>query len=273
MKKAFKLIALMAVVIGLIVAAGCGAKKEAAGPTPKQPEAVQPAQPAQPAEQPVLKIGTEAAYAPFEYVENEKITGFDAEFVTAIAEAMGMKPELTHVEWDGLYPALNTGQIDIVISAMTITDERKKEVNFSDPYFEAQQIIAIKEGAAIKGLKDLIGKPVGVQANTTGQYVLEKVEGLKKEDIKPYPTTPDAMMNLVNGSVQAVVADSPVVLNFIKTNADAKLTTVDDNFEKEYYGMAIKKDNTELVTKVNEAIKTIKANGKYDEIYNKYFGK
>ena len=266
MKKLFKIFALLTLALGLMVAAGCGANQTSEEPN-KAPEPT--------TEKAVLKVGSEASYAPFEYVDEKtgEITGFDAELVTAIAEAVGMKAEITHVEWDGLYPALNTNQVDVVISAMTITDDRKKEVNFSDPYFEAQQLIAIKEGASITGLKDLVGKPVGVQANTTGQYVLEKVSGVNADDIKPYPTTPDAMMNLTNGSVQAVVADGPVVLNFIKNNADAKLTTVTDNFEKEYYGMAIKKDNTELVAKINEGLKKVKDSGKYDEIYNKYFGK
>lgn len=269
MKKLVKILALFTFIFGLIIAAGCGANQKNAEETPKEPAQVKTE------DKPVLKIGTEASYAPFEYVDEKtsEITGFDAELVTAVAEEMGMKAELTHVEWDGLYPALNTGQIDVVISAMTITEDRKKEVNFSDPYFEAQQLIAIKEGSEVKGIKDLIGKPVGVQANTTGQYALEEAAGINKDDIKPYPTTPDAMMNLVNGSVQAVVADGPVVLNFIKNNTDAALTTVTDNFEKEFYGMAIKKDNTELVAKVNEALKKVKDSGKYDEIYNKYFGK
>lgn len=269
MKKVLKVFALCTVLVGLLVAAGCGAKQD-------QPNQATPKQETpQAANQPVLKIGTEAAYAPFESFDNKtnEIVGFDAEFITAVADAMGMKAQLNHTEWTGLVPSLNTGQVNVVISAMTITDERKKEVNFSDPYFQAQQIIAVKEGSPVKGLKDLIGKPVGVQGNTTGQYALEKYPGFNKDDIKPYPTTPNALENLINGSVQAVVADGPVVLNYIKTNPDAKLTTVTDKFEKEFYGVAIKKGNDDLLKKVNQAIKKVKDSGKYQEIYNKYFGK
>lgn len=128
------------------------------------------------------------------------------------------------------------------------------------------------ETTDITGLKDLVGKKVGVQANTTGQYAAEKVEGMKNEDIKKYPTTPDALMALSTGEVDAVVADSPVVLNYIKHNPEIGLKTVEDDFEKEYYGMAVKEGNKELLDGINDALAAIKENGTYDKVYNKYFG-
>ncbi|KKM09853.1 hypothetical protein SY88_16825 [Clostridiales bacterium PH28_bin88] len=263
------LVALVAIAL-LVVTAGCG------GGAKEQPKAdsaaQQQSQPQEPPKKEVLKVGSEAAYAPFEYQENNQITGFDIELIKAIAEAIGMEAQVTHVDWDGLYPALNAGTIDVVISAMTITDEREKEVDFSEPYFQAQQTIAVKEGSTIKGMKDLIGKKVGVQMNTTGHYVVRDYPGMKEKDITPFPTTPDALMNLGKGVVAAVVADEPVVLNFIKYNPEMKLATVTDEFEKEYYGMAVKTDNP-LREKLNEGLKKVKESGKYEEIFNKYFGK
>ncbi len=255
------LICLAGALVLSLALAGCGGGKQPEVPTGgNEPPKV------------ALKVGTEAAYAPFEYEENGQITGFDADLIRAVAQAIGMEAQLTHVEWDGLFPALDVGTVDVVISAMTITDERLLEVDFSDPYFEARQIIAVKQGAAITGMKDLVGKKVGVQSNTTGHYAVEKLPGMKDKDIIKFPTTPDALYNLGSGAVAAVVADEPVVLNFIKHNPEMKLATVTDEFEKEYYGIALKKGNP-LVQKINEGLAKVVESGEYDRIYNKYFGK
>ena len=262
MLKKLSILLVLLLSLGLIIgAAGCGGGGEAEEPEEGAGEETAL----------VLDVGTDAAYAPFEYKAGSgEIEGFDAELIKAIADAAGLEMEIKHVDWDGLFPALEAGDINAIISAMTITEERQEVVDFSDPYFEATQIIAVKEGSEIAGLADLSGKIVGVQMNTTGQYAVEKVEGVK--EIKKYPTTPDAIMNLENGVVEAVVADSPVVLNYVQTNPDCGLTSVTDDFEKEYYGIAVKKGNEELLTKINEGLATVKEDGTYDEIYAKYFG-
>lgn len=266
MRKYSKLMLVALLLVGVIIfAAGCGGQAE----EPKADEGNAGGEEVQAEE---FVVGTEAAYAPFEWQEDGEIVGFDAELIQAVAEEMGVKLVHNNVTWDALYPSLGNGSIDAVISAMTITVEREKEVDFSDPYFEAMQIIAVPKDSAVAGLQDLIGKKVGVQANTTGQYALEELEGMKDEDIQKYPTTPDAMMALATGELKAVVADSPVVMNYVKTNPEANLMTVKDDFEKEYYGIAVKQGNTELLEKINAALKAVKDSGKYDEIFNKYFG-
>lgn len=245
--------------LGLMVT-GCGGGEEEAGEGTEEAALV-------------LDVGTDAAYAPFEYQgDSGEVEGFDADLIRAIAEAEGLEIEIKHVDWDGLFPALKAGDINVIISAMTITDERKEVVDFSDPYFEASQIICVKEDSAIASLEDLVGKPVGVQQNTTGQYAVEELEGVNDDDIKKYPTTPDALMNLQNGLVEAVVADAPVVLNYITTNPDCGLKTVTDDFEKEFYGIAVTKGDTELLEKINSGLAKIKEDGTYDEIFAKYFG-
>ena len=266
----FGLVALL--ILGLTFAlVGCGGKtddtkKDASTDTTKKEE------------KKALKVATEAAYAPFEYKDKDgKIIGFDAEYVDAVAKAAGFSgAELTHVAWDGLIPALNQGTYDAVISAMTITDERKKSTLFSDPYLNIVQAVAVKEGSTIKTLDDLKGKKIGVQNNTTGHYWAAKMYNVKPEEnfdkIKKFDTTPDALEALKTGAVEAVVADRPVVLAYIKENPTSKLTKVDsDKFEKEFYGIAMKSGNTELATKINEGIKKVKEDGTYDKLSKKYF--
>jgi len=219
-----------------------------------------------------LVVATEAAYPPFEMIDEAgNITGFDAELMTAVGEAAGFQVELRNMAWTGLIPALESEEADCVISAMTITDERAQAVTFSDPYFTAGQVIAVMEGTAIAGPADLVGHKVGVQANTTGDYAVQKIEGMNDTDIKRFPATPDAFNELLVGGCDAVVADLPVVAEFIKNNPDAGVVQVGSAFTVEYYGIAMRQSDTELHTKINHALAEVKANGTYDAIYDKYF--
>jgi len=135
------------------------------------------------------------------------------------------------------------------------------------------QYVAIKEGAPYSKAEDLVGKKIGVQLNTTGHFAAEKIPGINKGDIRTFDTTPAALTELVNGGIEAVIADSPVVLEFIKKNPNAKITYFDPKFPAEdNYGIAVKKENSELLNKINEGLKKVKENGKYDELFKKYFG-
>lgn len=256
MKRIVKYITVALLLLSLVALAGCGSTNSASAPA--QPE------------KKVLKVGSEVAYAPFEYMDEKtnQPTGFDIELIKAIGKAENMDVQIENTAWDGLIPALDTGKIDAVISAMTITDERKKSALFSDRYFQATQYIAVKEGSPIKGSADLAGKKVAVQTNTTGQYAAEKL-GVK--DVKKFDTTPDALNALKIGAADAVVADSPVVLWFIKQNPDAKVVAVQGDFEKEYYGIAMKMGNDALAQKINDGLKKIIDSGEYNSIYKKYF--
>lgn len=256
-KKKWVMPALVFLMGMVIISAGCGSGENIDEQTDGQK---------------VLKVGMEATYAPFEFKDADgNIAGFDAELIKAIGEGMGYEVKLSHLEWAGLDTALNSGQIDAVISAVTITEERKLEADFSDPYFEASQIIVVRDDSKVTGMADLTNLIIGVQANTTGQYVCEDA-GIADEQIVKYPTAPDAMMNLANGSIDAVVADAPVILNYIVTNKEIKFKTVNDNFEKEYYGIKVKKGNSELLNEINNSLKAVKESGKFDEVYHKYFG-
>ena len=222
----------------------------------------------------VINAAADAAFAPFEFKgDSGEVEGFDADLIKAIGEAEGLETTIKHIEWDGLFPALESGDINVIISGMTITEERKAEYDFSEPYFEATQIICVREDSDIETLDDLVGKIIGVQQNTTGHFAVQKIEGVKEDDIKKFPYLPDALMNLGTGSVDVVVGDAPVVMNYIVTNPESGFKTIkSDDFEKEYYGICVKKGNTELLERINSGLKKVKDDGTYDEIYKKYFG-
>lgn len=242
--------------LSLLTLAGCGGTST---PAPATPDPVEK----------VLRVGSDIAYAPFEFMdENQQPTGFDIELIQALGEDMGYTDvKIETAAFDGLILALEAGKYDAVISAMTITEDRAKSVTFSDKYFLSGQYIAMKEGSDFKSLDDLKGKKIGVQLNTTGQYVVED-RGMKTNK---YDTTPDALNALLSGGVDAVVADSPVVLWFQAQNPTAKVKSVNADSGEEFYGIAMKLGNTELADKMNASLKKLMDNGKYNEIYKKWF--
>lgn len=228
-------------------------------------------QPASAPELPVLKVGSDVAFPPFEWQDEQsgELKGFDMDLIRAIAEQMGMKAEIVNTAWDGIIPGLLNGNYDLIISAMTITDERAQSVNFSDPYFTAGQVIVIKKGAeGMKEPADLKGKKVSVQINTTGDFAASKIEGVG--EVKRFNLAPDAFLELKNGGVDACVMDIAVAVDAAKQ--DEALEVVGAPFTVEYYGMAMRKDREDLLKNVNKALATLKSTGKYDEIYAKYFG-
>lgn len=226
------------------------------------------------AEQLEIVVGTDAAYAPFESVDpSGKIVGFDIDVMNAIAEEANLKVTYQNTAWEGIFLTLQNGERDALISAITITDERAKTMDFSEPYFEATQLIAIPEGSKITKFEDLKeGYKVGVQTGTTGDEAVSELLGRTNTSIARFDTTPLALKELENGGVDAVVADNAVVLEYIKNNPGSKFTAVsDENFPKEFYGIAVNKGNSELLDRINQGLKAIKENGKYDEVFKKYF--
>lgn len=224
---------------------------------------------------PLYVVGTEAAYPPFEMIneQTQEFEGFDIELMEAIAQEAGFTVEWQNVAWDALGPALQTGQIDLIISAMTITDERAINLQFSDPYFTAGQVILVRsDNTDIQGPQDLAGRTVGVQANTTGHFAVQGIEGVADNQILTFESTPDAFNALLTGNVDAVVADLPVVAEFVRNNPQAGVKQVGSNFTVEYYGIAMRHGEPELLQAVNRGLAAVKASGRYDEIYNKYFG-
>ena len=250
-----------------LLLAACG-KKDA--PPAAAPVASAPA----PAPAKVYVVGTDAAYAPFES-QNEKgeIVGFDIEVVQAIAAKAGIEVKFVNTPWEGIFNALGQGDRDMVVSAVTITAERKGTMDFSDPYFDAQQLIAVKESSKIAKFADLKKLKVGVQTGTTGDEAVAKLLGKTNPNIKRFESTPLALKELEAGGVDAVVADNGVVINYVANNPGGKFKSIaDKEFVPEQYGIALKKGNTELQAKLNSGLAAIKSDGSYDKIYAKYFG-
>lgn len=256
---------------GLVLAA-CGKQAEPPPPPPAAP-AVEASAPA-PAPAKVYVVGTDAAYAPFES-QNDKgeIVGFDIDVVTAIAAKAGIEVKFVNTPWEGIFNTLAQGDRDFLVSAITITDERKQSMDFSNPYFDASQLIAVRENSKVAKFDDLKKLKVGVQTGTTGDEVVTKLLGKNSTNVKRFESTPLALKELEAGGVDAVVADNGVVENYVANNTTAKFKTVSDSsFTPEQYGLAVRKGNTELLEKLNKGLADIKADGTYDQIYAKYFG-
>ena len=220
----------------------------------------------------VYVVGTDAAYAPFES-QNEKgeIVGFDIDVVKAAAAKAGVEVKFVNTPWEGIFNALKQGDRDLLVSSITITEERKQSMDFSDPYFDAHQLIAVKADSKIARFEDLKSLKVGVQTGTTGDETITKLQGKNSPDIKRFESTPLALKELETGGIDAVVADNGVVVNYVKNNAGNKFKTVNDPaFAPEHYGIAVKKGNAELLAKLNQGLAAIKADGSYDRIYASY---
>ncbi|MDO9403621.1 MAG: basic amino acid ABC transporter substrate-binding protein [Polaromonas sp.] len=255
---------------GLVLAA-CGKSEPPPPPAAATPAPVASA-PAPAAR--VYVVGTDAAYAPFESQDEKgEIVGFDIDVVKAVAAKAGIEVKFVNTPWEGIFNALNQGDRDLLVSAVTITEERKQTMDFTEPYFDAQQLIAVKETSKVAKFADLKKLKVGVQTGTTGDEAVTKLLGKTSANIKRFESTPLALKELEAGGVDAVVADNGVVIHYVNNNAGSKFKTVSDtSFDAEKYGMPVKKGNTELLAILNKGLADIKSDGTYDKIYAQYFG-
>lgn len=216
-----------------------------------------------------VRIATDATWPPFEYVDEETmdIVGFDIDLIKAIADEAGLDIEILNVSWDPLLAGMAQGQYDAAISAMTITEERKEVMLFSNPYFEAGQLVTVEfDNTDIKSKEDLGGKTVGAQIGTTGSFEVEKIAGAT---LKTYDDIGLAMQDLMNGQIDAVIADNPLAMGYANVNPD-KLKTVGAVFTSEYYGIAVSKTKPELLERINEGLAKVKAEGLIDELILKW---
>ena len=219
----------------------------------------------------VLKVGTNADFAPFEFQgeDGKEYQGFDMDLIRAVGQEMGYKVEISNLNFDGLIPALEAGNIDIAVSGMTINEERQKKVLFSDPYYQSGlSIIVAKDNDAIKTFKDLEGKKVAVQIGTTSAMEVKKLSNV---EVKEFNSSADTFMELRAKGVDAVVNDRPVNDYYIMQSGETSVKRLDELLTSEDYGMAISKNNAELQKQVNDALKKLHENGEYDKIFAKWF--
>ena len=220
-----------------------------------------------------LIVGTEPSFAPFEFPDGKdgEITGFDMDLIKAMAKKMGYeKVTIKGMGFDALIPAMNAGNIDVIISGMSITDARKKQVLFTDPYYESGLMVIVKkDNNEIKSFDDLKGKRIGVQLGTTGAQEAEKIEGAK---VTNFDTSDLACIELKNGNVDAVISDLPVLQYFLKQKGSSYAKAVGTPKKGDFYGIAAPKDKKDLVDGMNKALKELKESGEYKKIYTKWFG-
>lgn len=214
-----------------------------------------------------LVMGTNASFPPYEYVDDDNnIVGIDAEIAAAVAEKLGKKLEIKDMEFDSLLTAVQGGSIDFALAGMTVTDERKLTVDFSDTYATGVQVIIVKEDSKIASPDDLAGKKIGVQAGTTGDIYC--TDDFGQDNVKQYNNGALAVAALQNGQVDCVVIDNEPAKNYVKANEGLKI--LETEYVEEDYAAAISKDNTELKDDFNKALKELKEDGTIDKIINKY---
>lgn len=215
----------------------------------------------------VLVMATNAEFPPYEYREGEEIVGVDAEVAALIAEELGMTLEIEDMAFDSILAAVQSGKADIGMAGITVTEDRKMSVNFSDTYTKATQVIIVQNDSEITSPDDLVGKTIGVQLGTTGDIYAEDIEDVTMER---YNKGFEAVQALIQGKIDAVIIDGEPAKVFVEENEGIKL--VDEAFTEEEYAIAIAKDNEELLEKVNAALATLEENGKFDEVLAKYIG-
>ena len=249
MKKRILSIALVAV-LAATLACACG-KKESTGMTVNDG---------------VLTMATNAYFPPYEYYEGEEIVGIDAEIAKAVADKLGLELKIEDMEFDSIITAVQTGKADMGLAGMTVTDERKQSVNFSDTYATGIQVVIVTEDSDITSVDDLEGKKIGVQLSTTGDIYASDDYG--EEFVEQYNKGADAVMALTQGKVDAVIIDNEPAKSFVAANEGLKI--LDTEYVTEDYAACINKENTELLDAVNGALAELKEDGTLQGILDKY---
>jgi polar amino acid transport system substrate-binding protein len=218
-----------------------------------------------------LIVGSSATYRPFAYeTPSKEIVGYDVDIIKAVAQKAGLKIKIVNTPWTGIFAALNNGDVDLVISGVTINDKRRQSYDFTAPYFEARQLIAVHQSSNVKSLKDLAGKKVGVVTGSTGDDIASREFGKTNTDVRRFESTPVVISELVGSGIDAAIGDNGVVAYRVQEHKQLK-TVSDANFPKEYFGIVVKQGNKALRDKLNAGLAAVKADGNYAQIYKKWF--
>ena len=245
-----KLVSVLLVAACSVSLVACGGKKE----EEKKAE-----------EDKTLVMATNAEFPPYEYYEGEEVIGIDVDIAKAVAQELGMELKIEDMAFDSVIPAVSSGKADIALAGLTVTDERKENLNFTDTYAKATQVIIVKEDSAIAGPDDLEGKKIGVQLGTTGDLYASDI---KDAEVEQYNKGFEAVQATMQGKIDAVIIDSEPAKEFVAEAEGLKI--LDEAFTEEEYAIGIAKDNDELLEKVNKALKSLKESGKLDEIVAEY---
>ena len=218
-------------------------------------------------------MATNAEFPPYEYVEGEDVVGIDVDIAQAIADKLGMELKVDNMNFDSIIPAITSGKDAIGVAGMTVTDERKKNVDFTDSYATGVQVVIVREDSKITDVKDLTTKgadnTIGVQLGTTGDiYCTSDIQDKGFGKVQQFNKGADAVQALVSGKIDCVVIDNQPAKEFVKANKGLKI--LDTEYVTEDYAIAVAKDNTELKDKINGALNELKADGTIQKILDKY---
>ncbi len=222
----------------------------------------------------VYIVASDATWPPMESMSLEKqVEGYSVDYIKAAAKEGGFAVDVRNTAWDGIFAALGSNQADIIASSVTITDKRKKAMAFSEPYCEIRQAVVVPAGSDIKTMADLDGKKVGGQIGTTG-LIQALPKARSKAVVKSYDEVGLALEDLARGNLDAVICDDPVAKYYANKKAEYRDTLqiafVTDDVE--YYGFALRKNDTELLDKLNAGIKAVKTKGLDKPIIEKWLG-
>lgn len=221
----------------------------------------------------IYKVGIDTTYPPFEFQEGDEYKGIDVDLIRAIAEDQGFEIQLEAMDFSGIIPAMQAGQLDIAIAGMSITEDRKEKVDFSEPYFEAGLSLVVADGnTEITSLEDLEDKTVVVKKGTTGANFAEENKDDYGYEIVQVNDSTSMFQEVANGTADALIEDYPVI-SYAIAQSDLELQLVGDRLNGDNYGIAVLKgENDELLKKINDGLAALKESGKYDEILNTYLG-
>lgn len=249
-----KIIAIFMIIFSLILSLSCNNKANSS-------ESVENT------EDKIIYVGIDAAFPPFGYLDNGNIAGFDYDIMSEIAKLTDMKVEFNQMQFAGLLPALQTKKIDVIIAGMTVTEERKEFVNFSETYYVSSQVILVhRDDNTINNFDNLEGKNVGTVIGTTGDVIMTENE---KVNTKKFDTGAQAVLSLKEKKIDAIVFDKEPCKNFAKYNEEIKL--IDSDSVHEDYAIAVRKEDTSLLENINRGISIIMTNGTYESLIEKNF--
>ncbi len=249
MKNLRKIIcAVLAVALVAVMFAGCGKDSKSS-------------------DEPELIMGTAAGFPPYEFVDdNGKVVGIDAEIAAAVAKKIGMKLTIKDMDFDSLLTAVQSGSIDVVFAGLTVNEERKQSVNFTQSYATGKQVVIVKENSPITSIDNLAGKKIGVQSGTTGDIYCTDDYG--QDCVNQYKEGSLAVAALLQEQIDCVVIDNEPAKNFVAKNEGLKI--LETEYVSEDYAAAVSKENVNLLKKIDNAITELKNEGKIEEILNKY---
>ncbi|MBV7274083.1 amino acid ABC transporter substrate-binding protein [Clostridium thailandense] len=263
MKKKLALLTIMIFVLGLLVS-GCGQAKQTEDNSLKDIK-----------QKGKFVVGLDDSFPPMGF-KNDKgeIVGFDIDMAKEAAQRMGVKVEFKPVQWDGIILSLNNKDIDVIWNGLTITDKRKEQIDFSKVYLQNKQIIVVKNDSSIKTKKDLAGKVVGLQLGSSSETALAADTNTSKslKETKKYSDNTEALMDLSQGRLDAVVVDE-VVGRYYISKKPGLYKTLDEDFGKEDYGVGIRKTDKSFKEELDKTLDAMKADGTADKISQKWFGK